>query len=123
MGQEPASVDNGGHQTNYEWVIGESCSKDRHDGVDIPKAVSHEKETDVQRVDEDIMAEISRDRRRDVILGADSEQIRKEIAKASDHRCSCTVDYKMKSGNITRYNPILSIDICHLICYPIVNLY
>jgi len=65
------------------------------------------------------MAEIPRDRRRDVILGADSEQIRKEIAKASDHRCSCTVDYKMKSGNITRF----SIDICHLICYPIVNLY
>ena len=62
LGQEPTSVDDGGHETNDKRVVGEGGSEDRHDGVNVPKAVSHEKEANVQCVDNDIMPEIPRDR-------------------------------------------------------------
>ena len=86
LGQEPTSVGDGGHETNDERVVGEGGSEDWHDGVDIPKAVSHEKEADIQGVDDDVMAEMLRNGCRDVILRADAEQIQNAVAETICHR-------------------------------------
>jgi len=86
LGQEPTSVDDGGHETNDKRVVSEGGSEDRHDGVDVPKAVSHEKEANIQGVNDDVMAKMLRDGCRDVILRADAEQIRKAVADTICHR-------------------------------------
>lgn len=85
--QKPASVNDSRHQTNDERIIGEGGGKDRHDGVDIPKTVGHKEETDVQRVDDGVMAKILRHGCRDFVLRADAENIRNKVANAIGHRC------------------------------------
>lgn len=85
--QKPTGVDDGWHETDEKRVVCEGGSEDGHDSVDVPKAVSHEEETDVQGVDDSIMAKILRHGRGDVILRANAEYICNKVTDAIGHRC------------------------------------